>query len=130
MYKYTMRAGLMMELTVQIPDDVAERLRASWLAKLDRGERATMSLGEALHADIIPDERRGVAAAASKGFQVTRTASAFLYEPRQNRMLDLAEAFKRLKQTIRYRPELLKSLLSGIKDRVNPDGDPLMICTD
>ena len=44
------------------------------LAKLDPGERAAIALGLSLKADLILiDERKGAAAALTKGFEVTGT---------------------------------------------------------
>jgi predicted nucleic acid-binding protein len=83
------------------------------LARLDKGEKAAIALGESLHADVILiDDREGAAAAIKKGFQVSGTLGLLTLAARRE-MLDLAAAFARLKQTnFRYRPEIMEALFN------------------
>lgn len=82
------------------------------LALLDKGEKAAISLGHSLHADVILiDDRKGVAVAVKMGLQASGTLG-LLKRAAQRNLLDLAEAFTLLKKTnFRYRPELMEALL-------------------
>lgn len=82
------------------------------LATLDWGEKAAIILSQSVHADVILiDDRKGVAVAVSKGLQVSGTLGLLMRAARRD-MLDLADAFERLKGTnFRYRPEMLEALL-------------------
>jgi predicted nucleic acid-binding protein len=82
------------------------------LATLDAGEGAAIALGLSLHADLILiDERKGAAAALSRGFQVVGTLGV-LDLAAELGVVDLGDALARLKRTnFRYRQELLDALL-------------------
>jgi predicted nucleic acid-binding protein len=81
-------------------------------SSLDAGERAAIALADHLHADLIlMDERRGTRVCLLKGFAVTGTLGILDLAARRG-LIDLAEAFSRLKITnFRYRPEMLEHLL-------------------
>ena len=83
------------------------------LANLDPGERAALALGITLKADLILiDERRGSAAAVTKGFEVTGTLG-ILNLAAKGKLIDLPHAIERLKQTnFRYRKEIIERLLA------------------
>jgi predicted nucleic acid-binding protein len=80
---------------------------------LDEGERATIALADAIDADLIlMDERDGVAFARGQGFAVTGTLGV-LDLAAQRGMIDLVQAFTRLKTTtFHYRQGLLDALLA------------------
>jgi predicted nucleic acid-binding protein len=80
---------------------------------LDEGERAAIALAGAVGADLIlMDDRDGVAFARSKGFAVTGTLGV-LDLAAQRGLIDLAQAFTRLKATsFHYRQGLLDALLA------------------
>jgi len=82
------------------------------LQLLGAGERAAITLALSLHADLILiDERKGTTVALSKGFDVTGTLGVLRLAARRG-LVDLAEAFTRLKRTnFRYRQEILDALL-------------------
>ena len=87
------------------------------LSNLDPGERAALALGIALKADLILiDERRGYAAAVTKGFEVTGTLG-ILDLAAKGKLIDLPHAIERLKQTnFRYRKEIIERLLAQHRD--------------
>ena len=63
------------------------------------------------------DDREGVVAARRQGFAVTGTLGV-LSLAAERRMIDLADAFDRLKNTnFRYRQDFLDRLLAMIADR-------------
>jgi predicted nucleic acid-binding protein len=69
------------------------------LAALDAGEKAAITLAIEFHAELLlMDDRRGVKTARSKGFRVTGTLAILSMAARRN-LLNLADAFDRLKQT-------------------------------
>ena len=69
------------------------------LTEIDEGEQAVILLALSLHADLLlMDDRKGVRAARGKGFRVTGTLG-ILEMAAQREMLDLAEAFARLRST-------------------------------
>jgi hypothetical protein len=69
------------------------------LMALDDGERAALTLGLALHADLILiDERKGTAAAMERGFESTGTLGVLIRAARLG-LIDLEDAFTRLKAT-------------------------------
>lgn len=80
---------------------------------LDEGEKAALMLGLHLNADLILiDERKGVAAARQKGLQTTGTIGVLALAAEQ-RLIDLADAFARLRRTNFYCPEdLMQKLLA------------------
>jgi len=92
-------------------DDVA-------LQALDAGERDAITLALSLHADLILiDERKGTAVALNKGFEVIGTLGILSLAARRG-LIDLADAFARLKLTnFRYRQEIMDELLKQAKDR-------------
>jgi predicted nucleic acid-binding protein len=81
-------------------------------AKLDKGERAVIAMAIEMRASLIlMDERAGVDEARRQGLQVTGTLGVLLLAARR-RLVDLEEAFMRLKATnFRYSPALLATLL-------------------
>jgi len=83
------------------------------LVALDDGEKAALTLGLSLRADLILiDERKGAAAARIKGLEFTGTLGILILAA-QRQWIDLAEAFARLRQTNFYCSEdLMRSLLS------------------
>ncbi len=88
------------------------------LRNLDPGERAAIALGIKLKADLILiDERRGSAAAVSKGIEVTGTIG-ILDLAAQRHLIDLPQVVERLKQTnFRYRKEMIEGLLAQHRDQ-------------
>jgi len=92
------------ETTVGSADDNGE---------LGAGESAAIALAAELHADLLlMDDRRGVAVALRKGLLVTGTMG-LLTRAAKRGMLDLAEAFDRLKGTnFRYRQDNMDALLA------------------
>ena len=82
------------------------------LDPLGAGERAAITLALSLHADLILiDERKGTMVALSKGFTVTGTLGILRLAALRG-LVDLADAFTRLKRTnFRYRQEMLDALL-------------------
>ena len=83
------------------------------LSKLDPGERAVIALAEERRpALVLMDDRAGVVAARAAGFAVTGTAG-LLYRAAKAGLVDLPEAFARLKATnFRHGPGLLDGLLA------------------
>lgn len=82
------------------------------LQRLDEGEWAAIDLAASIDADLLlMDDRDGVAAARSKGFKVTGTLGILDLGARRG-MVDLNEAFARLRQTnFRYPPSIMEALL-------------------
>ena len=80
---------------------------------LDEGESAAIALAGAIGADLIlMDDRDGVAYARAEGFAVTGTLGV-LDLAAQRGLINLAQAFTRLKATsFRYRQGLLDALLA------------------
>jgi predicted nucleic acid-binding protein len=87
-------------------------------ASLDVGERTTIDLADAIEADLIlMDDRDGVAFARAQGFAVTGTLG-LLDLAAQRGLIDLFEAFARLKATtFYYRQGLLDALLAQHAER-------------
>jgi predicted nucleic acid-binding protein len=83
------------------------------LGKLDPGERAAIALGLSLKADLtLIDERKGTAAALTKGFEVTGTLGVLDLAATRG-LVNLRDALDRLTRTnFRYRPELIAALLT------------------
>jgi predicted nucleic acid-binding protein len=79
---------------------------------LDEGEKAAITLGSFLTADLILiDDRRGAALARAKGFEVAGTLGILDLAARRG-MIDLADSFARLRTTnFRAREELFDALL-------------------
>ena len=88
-----------------VPDDAA-------LRPLGAGERAAIALALSIHADLVlMDERKGTQAAMSKGLDVTGTLGILQRAARRG-LLNLADAFDRLKRTnFRYQQEIMDKLL-------------------
>lgn len=82
------------------------------LQPLGAGERAAITLALSLRSDLILiDERKGTTVALSKGLDVTGTLGVLRLAARRG-LVDLAEAFTRLKRTnFRYRQEILAAIL-------------------
>jgi len=76
------------------------------------GETAAIALATELNADLVlMDDRRGVAAALHRGLTVTGTLGLLARAAAQG-LLDLADAFQRLKATnFRYRQDIMDLLL-------------------
>ena len=87
--------------------------RDASLRNLDAGEEDAIALAVELHADVLlMDDREGVLAARSKGLTVTGTLG-ILGLAAQHGLLDLAEAFDRIKRTnFRYRQDIMDALLA------------------
>lgn len=83
------------------------------MENLDAGEEEAIALAVELHADLLlMDDREGVIAARRKGIEVTGTLGVLSRAAKRN-LVDLAEAFNRLKQTnFRYRQETMNLLLN------------------
>jgi len=81
--------------------------------KLDIGEREALALARTLGADLVlMDDRAGVAVARQLGLAATGTLGVLDLGARRG-MIDLADAFTRLKATsFRYRPEIIDALLA------------------
>ena len=87
------------------------------LASLDDGERAAITLAAAHRAELLllMDDREGVLVARQKGLAVTGTIGV-LDMAAQRGLLDLAEAFARLRNTsFRCPEEIMTSLLDAKK---------------
>jgi len=86
---------------------------SAFTSALDEGERAAIALAGALAADLIlMDDRDGVAFARAQGFAVTGTLGV-LDLAAQRGLINLAQAFTKLKATsFHYRQGLLDALLA------------------
>jgi len=82
------------------------------LHALGAGERAAISLAQAMRADLIRiDERKGTSAAITRGFTVIGTLGVLRLAARQER-IDIHDAVARLKLTnFRHRQTVLDDLL-------------------
>ena len=80
---------------------------------LDAGEEDAITLAGELHADLIlMDDRDGVLIARSKGFRVAGTLG-ILSMAAEHRLINLAEAFERIKRTsFHYQQEIMDRLLA------------------
>jgi predicted nucleic acid-binding protein len=90
-------------------------LTSASMPGLGAGERAAITLAAELHADLLlMDDRRGVMAALERGLSVTGTMGLLARAARHG-ILDLADAFDRLKRTnFRYRQETMDALLNEV----------------
>jgi predicted nucleic acid-binding protein len=81
--------------------------------KLDAGEEDAIALAVELNADLLLiDDREGVIVARSKGFKVAGTLGILAMAAESN-LLNLAEAFDRVKQTnFHYQQELMNQFLA------------------
>lgn len=88
----------------------------SVLASLDDGEKAAISLAISLKADLIlMDDREGASVARQKGFAVTGTLGILDLASNKG-LLDLEDAFNRLKGTnFRYPQTVMDMLLARQK---------------
>jgi len=86
-----------------------------FLRPLDAGERSAIILALSIHADLVLiDERKGAQAAVDSGLGVTGTLGILQRAARRG-LLNLADAFDRLKRTnFRYRQEIMDKLLNEI----------------
>ena len=91
----------------------ASSLTNASLGGLGAGETAAITLAAELHADLLlMDDRRGVLAALQRGLTVTGTMG-LLASGAKHGIVDLADAFDRLKRTnFRYRQETMDVLLN------------------
>jgi predicted nucleic acid-binding protein len=98
---------------LEVAPELPHRSREPRAAGLDEGEYAAIELARAIGADLIlMDDRDGVALARAKGFAVTGTLG-ILDLSAQRGLIDLAQAFSRLKATtFHYRQGLLDALLA------------------
>jgi hypothetical protein len=80
---------------------------------LDAGEAAAIALALEFHADwLLMDDEEGVMAARGKGLEVTGTLGV-LSRAAQRHLLNLAEAFDRLKHTnFRFRQDIMDRFLA------------------
>ena len=87
--------------------------RDASLRDLDAGEEDAIALAVELHADLLlMDDREGVLAARRTGLTVTGTLGVLGLAARHG-LLDLAEAFERIKRTnFRYRQDTMDALLA------------------
>ena len=83
------------------------------MGALDAGEEDAIALAVEPHADLIlMDDRDGVLIARSKGFRVAGTL-AILFMAAEHRLINLAEAFERIKRTsFHYQQEIMDQLLA------------------
>lgn len=83
------------------------------LQSLGAGERAAISLALSIHADLVlMDERKGTQAALDRGLDVAGTLGVLQRAARRG-LIDLADAFEKLKRTnFRYRQEIMDNLLN------------------
>jgi predicted nucleic acid-binding protein len=86
---------------------------ANALAGLDDGEKAAITWAIELHADLLLiDERRGAKTARHKGFRVAGTLAILGMAARRD-LLNLADAFDRLKRTsFHYSQEIMDQFLA------------------
>ncbi len=84
----------------------------AWRA-LDVGEREALALARTFGAELVlMDDRAGVAVARQLGLAATGTLGVLDLGARRG-MIDLADAFTRLKAiSFRYRPEIMDALLA------------------
>ncbi len=85
------------------------------IGRLDAGEADVIALALELHADVIlMDDREGVINGRSRGFRVAGTLG-LLSMAAEHRLLNLAEAFDRIKRTsFHYQQEVMDQLLAEI----------------
>jgi predicted nucleic acid-binding protein len=86
---------------------------------LDAGEVEAIALALELHADLLlMDDREGVLAARRKGLEVIGTLGVLARAAKHN-LIELAEAFDKLKQTnFRYRQETMDLLLKEAREKL------------
>lgn len=109
-------AALVREWTARLPGWVelisVEPLDDAALLPLGAGEREAITVAISMRADLILiDERKGRQVALDKGFVVAGTLGVLALAARRG-LVDLADAFARLKRTnFRYRPAIMDALL-------------------
>ena len=83
------------------------------MERLDGGEEAAIALAIEVHADLLlMDDRAGVRAARRQGIEVTGTLGILSLAAKSG-LLNLAEAFERIKSTnFRFRQEIMDVLLA------------------
>jgi predicted nucleic acid-binding protein len=88
------------------------------LDKLDAGEEDAIALAVELRADLLlMDDREGVIVARRMGFKVAGTLT-ILAMAAQHRLLNLADAFDRIKRTnFHYQQELMDQFINEISDQ-------------
>lgn len=89
------------------------------LAMLGPGEEAAIALALEIHADLVlMDDAAGVSAARARGLAVAGTLGV-LSRAGQGRLLNLAEAYERVKRTnFRFRQEIMDQFLADQSGRV------------
>jgi predicted nucleic acid-binding protein len=87
--------------------------RDTSLEDLDAGEEDAIILAIQLHADLLlMDDREAVVAARRKGLTITGTLGVLALAARHG-LLNLADAFDRIKRTnFRYRQDIMDALLA------------------
>jgi predicted nucleic acid-binding protein len=97
--------------------------RDASLHDLDAGEEDAIALAVELHADLLlMDDREGVLAARSRGLTVTGTLGVLGLAARHG-LLDLAEAFGRIRRTnFRYRQDTMDALLAEASGTASTEG--------
>lgn len=109
-------AALIREWTARLSGWVelisVEPLDDAALLPLGAGEREAITAAISMRADLILiDERKGRQVALDKGFVVAGTLGVLALAARRG-LVDLADAFARLKRTnFRYRPAIMDALL-------------------
>lgn len=112
------KAPLAVKNWIAVPPAWVDVRQASHLGdasseRLDAGEAAAIALAVEFHADLLlMDDEEGVVAAREKGLEVTGTLGV-LSRAAQRHLLNLAEAFDRLKHTnFRFRQEIMDRFLA------------------
>ena len=97
---------------VDIRQTPASHPQDAALSALDAGEEDAIALALELHADLLlMDDEEGASAARAKGLEVTGTLG-ILRRRAHRRLLDLGEAFERIRRTnFRYQPAIMEALL-------------------
>ena len=97
---------------VDIRQSSTPRSHDSVLAGLDAGEEDAIALALELHADLLlMDDEEGARAARAKGLEVAGTLG-ILRRAAQRRLVNLADAFDRIKRTnFRYSQDVMDDLL-------------------
>jgi predicted nucleic acid-binding protein len=98
--------------------EVYSTIGPATVADLGAGETAAITLAIEIKADLLlMDERRGVKAARRHGLEVTGTLG-ILSRAGQLGIIDLAEAFERIKRTnFRFRQEIMDQFLDELSSK-------------